>query len=126
MLVKFLLRDAKDKQRLEKYLDLFNRYDFSDVRFPTSIDDIVKFEKRNNVSVSVFGLRESLVCNKKKYTVYPIKVTDPKREYHTDLLCLSTPIPFSYHYCWISNFEQLVREQLTKHKHPIYTSTEQV
>ncbi|CAH0381434.1 unnamed protein product [Bemisia tabaci] len=100
--------------------NLFNRYDFLRLRFPTSINDIVKFKRRNNVSVSVFGLRESFVSNKKKYTVYPIKVADPGREDHTDLLCLSTPVPLSYHYCWISNIEQLVRKQLTKHQHPIY------
>ncbi|XP_072153271.1 uncharacterized protein [Bemisia tabaci] len=120
MLGKFVPKEEKNKFRPEIYVDLFDRYDFSDVRLPTSIDDIIKFEKRNNVSVSVFGLRESLVSNKKKYTVYPIKVADPEREDHTDLLCLSTPVPLSYHYCWISNFEQLVRNQLTKYHHRIY------
>ncbi|CAH0384795.1 unnamed protein product [Bemisia tabaci] len=119
MLGKFLPRDAQHKFRMEKYVDPFNRYNSSDVRFPTSKDDIVKFEKRNNVSVSVFEFRESLVSNKRKYTVYPIKVADPEREDHTDLFCLFSPVPLSHHYCWISNFEQLVRKQLTKNANRI-------
>ncbi|XP_072153405.1 uncharacterized protein [Bemisia tabaci] len=120
MLGKFVPKEAQNKYHPEKYVDIRNHYDFSVVRFPTSIDDIIKFEKRNNVSVSVFGLHESLVSNKNKYTVYPIQVADPEREDHTDLLSLSTPQPFSYHYCWIKNFEQLVRKQLTKHHGQIY------
>ncbi|XP_072156542.1 uncharacterized protein [Bemisia tabaci] len=66
MLAKFVPKKEKHKYDPAKYVDILNHYDFSVVRFPTSIDDIIKFEKRNNVSVSVFGLHESLVSNKKK------------------------------------------------------------
>ena len=56
VLGKHLPPDTMHKYRVTKYTPYLQRYDFSCVPFPTSVQDVSKFEKRNDVSISVFGI----------------------------------------------------------------------
>ena len=45
--------------------DFAKRLDIKDIKFPVKIRDIDKIEKKNSISISVFGYK-----NKEKYPIY--------------------------------------------------------
>ncbi|CAH0388792.1 unnamed protein product [Bemisia tabaci] len=53
---KHLPAKTRNKNRVSKYAPYLDRYDFSCVSFPTPLKEISKFERVNNVSISIFGL----------------------------------------------------------------------
>src|SRR6266576_1496065 len=86
------------------------KFNWTNIEFPTSISHVKKFENQNpSVSINIFGLDE-------EGKVYPIKISTEK-ENHYDLLYLVNNK--TSHYCYISNFEGLVKPQLTKHTEAI-------
>ncbi|XP_072161461.1 uncharacterized protein [Bemisia tabaci] len=117
MLAKYVSKGGRERpSSYEQYLD---KYDFSCVNFPVEIEEIGKFEKRNNCSVSVFGLGR--VGDKETIRVFPIRVSLREIENrHTDLLYITDESESKFHYCYISNFDSLVRKQITKCKRRIY------
>lgn len=168
-----------NKHRVNTYNNVLETYDFSCVSFPTPLREIPKFEKVNNVSISVFGIdgyddevydaeddadngeiglgpedyiqdsdgiddpddppedheddvvageagehppkkKKRKKSNKStgKVKIYPLKVTGEEKPDHIDLLYFS--MGNNSHYCFISDFEKLIRSQLTGHHHRIY------
>ncbi|KAG8240274.1 hypothetical protein J437_LFUL018111 [Ladona fulva] len=105
---------GKDSQRVSKYntRSFHEGYKWDCIEYPVDIKDIVKFERINNISINVFGLDE-------KNMVYPIKIVDSELDDHRDLLYITNDK--TSHYCWIKDFEKLVRSQITKH-HCVYAS----
>lgn len=98
-----------------------NKYNFTGLSFPTTINQIDIFEKNNpGVSVNVYGLDEDNI-------IFPRHVIKEIKADHTDLLLLSEmetsedaeDYKINSHYCWIKNFEKLLRAQLTKHNNRI-------
>jgi hypothetical protein len=67
------------------------------------VKDIHKFEKLNNVSVSVYGWRNT--TKKEDGFAYPIKVSKDVTKQHIQLLLLEEGD--NHHYCWIKNFSRL-------------------
>jgi len=62
----------------ENNTSLEERYNFTDLTFPTPITEIKIFEKNNlDVSVNVFGLNHE---NNKKHIIYPLKVVDKEKK----------------------------------------------
>lgn len=57
--------NGSNKQRVnENYTLHENKYNFTDINFPTSLNDIKIFEKNNlNVSVNVYALKEKNVIS---------------------------------------------------------------
>nr|DAC81291.1 TPA_asm: PolB [Ladona dragonfly adintovirus] len=101
---------ACNPQRVSSYMNdnaFFNGYNWNCIMYPVSITEISKFEKRNNISINVFGLDEDDM-------VYPIKIVDYELEDHRDLLYLKNES--TSHYCWIKDFGRLVKKQITNHK----------
>src|SRR2546425_3192373 len=103
VLSKFVTKDA---QRQSQYNNIQHQYDFSSITFPTSLEEVKKFEKKNNISINVFGLD-------KDQNVYPLKIADKELTDHRDLLLISNKEQ-QHHYIYIKNFERLVHSQLTK------------
>lgn len=91
-----------------RYNDLETKFNFSKISFPTPIKEIRIFEKNNNVSINVYAIDE-------EKNIYPIKVCDKEKNNHFDLLLLYDGNTGKQHYCYIKNFNILVRKQLTKH-----------
>ncbi|KAF0742402.1 Uncharacterized protein FWK35_00020464, partial [Aphis craccivora] len=90
-------------------------YSFEDISFPTSLRDILKFEKNNlNISVNVYGLENKLKPPKKfsSYEVFPLKFVDNEKRDHFDLLLVTDNN--NTHYTYISNFS--IRSQKTSHE----------
>src|SRR5436190_7371272 len=101
---------SKNAHRVPSYRKHENRYDWSCISFPVKLEDIPKFERKNNISINVYGLEN-------KTTVYPLKSVDRELEDHRDLLYIKDGR--NSHYCYITNFERLVRDQVTLSQHRI-------
>ena len=97
---------ARDKDRLSNYVKYQNELNMTGVSFPTPLSQIDIVEKKNNMSINVFGYDEE---NK----VYPLRVSSSMREKHVNVLHIANEK--TSHYCWISNFSRLVGNR-TKHK----------
>merc|ERR1711973_441909 len=91
--------------RPEQYMDCFNELDYEGIPMPMSLEDIRKFETRNNVAINVFCL------NEKKDKVIPLQYTKvPKEKVLTDKIIKLLLIEENgnFHYTWIKNLDRLL------------------
>ena len=90
--------------RMDKYVEHVNKYDFSYLRFPVPLSSIGSFVTSNNLSINVYGIEDG------KKVIYPLRVSQtivPDR--HMDLLlyeCISIQ-----HCTTIKNFSRWVSDQ---------------
>ena len=56
----------KDAQNISALKKVDDKYDYSDITFPTSYDDIYKFEERNNLCIFVYEIGEDGSIHKAK------------------------------------------------------------
>jgi hypothetical protein len=100
----------------ENYKIYEDKYNFSEITFPTPLNEIRIFEKNNiNVSINVYSLKEINIDteegkNKVSHQVYPLKVTDNEKPDHFDLLLITDEK--NTHYTYISNFSRLIRSKI--------------
>ena len=88
------------------YLQYENQLKTDMLDFPTSVSSIAEFEKRNKISVNVFGLE--------KDEVYPLQITKFRdMPHHVNLLLFSKGE--IRHYCLIRNLNRLLSDR-TLHK----------
>lgn len=100
----------KNRERVASYLSdphFESGYNWDRVQYPVKICDIIKFEKANNIIISVYGIDE-------KNLIYPVKVCDEELADHRDLLYIEDGD--KCHYAYISNFERFISSQLSLHK----------
>lgn len=91
---------AKDPQRVIKYVQYVDKLDFTDVPFPVKIGDIPKFEKKNQISINVFGFE--------KQEIFPLHLTKERGLRHVDLLVINKGT--RNHYCLIKDFDSLLND----------------
>lgn len=91
---------AKDPQRVIKYVQYVDKLDFTDVPFPVKIGDIPKFEKKNQISINVFGFE--------KQEIFPLHLTKERGLRHVDLLVINKGT--RNHYCLIKDFDRLLND----------------
>ena len=99
----------KNSERVSKELnDQSERLDWSGLKFPVKLDQIVIFEKNNpEISINVFGFEGD---------VYPLRLSKrSEREQTINLLLISDEA--KQHYCLIKSLSRLLSSQLTKHGH---------
>ena len=99
------------------YKQYEHEFKMDGIEMPMAMKDIPKFERRNNVSISLYGFQEKVTNGKGKVEegyAYPLKTVKEARERHVNLLIISRG--GISHYCLIRNFSRLVRSQVTKHK----------
>jgi hypothetical protein len=96
--------------RVSKYREYYDRYNWSGISFPAKITDISKFEKQNNISINLFGESNT--------NIFPLYITKTKYEKSIDLLHISNNT--MGHYCWIKNFNGLVSKQYNNFDHTKY------
>jgi hypothetical protein len=87
--------------RVNNYIAYQAELDFTGIPFPVKVTDIPKFEKKNGLSINVFGYERS--------EVYPLHLTKERGVHHVDLLILNRGE--ISHYCWIKNFNRLMGDQ---------------
>ncbi|XP_025407215.1 uncharacterized protein LOC112681169 [Sipha flava] len=104
----------ENKQRVgQNYFNHEQKYIFTGISYPTPINEIKIFEKNNNVSINIYGLKKS---KKDQHLVFPLRVVEQKLN-HFDLLLLKDED--RSHYTYISNFSRLTRAQKTLHKESV-------
>ena len=87
--------------RMNKYVEHVDKYDFSSLHFPVPLSSIGSFATANNLSINVYGIEDGMKA------IYPLCVSQtvvPDR--HVDLLlheCNSI-----HHYTTIKNLSWLV------------------
>ena len=111
---------AKDAQRVSKYTKLGSedyaalQVDFSMVSFPASLQDVIKFEKANKISINIFGCTITKTNKQDKASTYVIQKSNVgEQPRQIDLLLLTdaddtnVDQPPNNHFCWIKNFSKL-------------------
>ena len=95
-------------ERITKELkDQSERLDWSGLKFPVKLDQIVIFEKFNpSISINVFGFEG---------VVYPLRLSKSKSEQTINLLLISDGE--KQHYCLIKSLSRLLSSQMSKHGH---------
>ena len=96
-------------ERITKELkEQSERLDWSGLKFPVKLDNIVIFEKFNPaISINVFGFEDRVV--------YPLRLSKIKSEQTINLLLISDGE--KQHYCLIKSLSRLLSSQLTNHDH---------
>lgn len=89
-----------------KMLEIKSGLNFKLTDFPTSISQIKKFERLNNVSINVYSLND-------KKVIFPLHICDIEKKNHFDLLLFNNDK--TLHYCYIKHFSRFIRSQKTKH-----------
>nr|XP_034322790.1 uncharacterized protein LOC117688689 [Crassostrea gigas] len=87
-------------ERVVNYVQHIEKLDFSGISFPVRVGDIPKFEKRNDISINVFGYE--------KRELYPLHLTRERGLKHVDLLDLNRGD--TSHYCWIKSINRLLND----------------
>ena len=76
------------------------------IDFPTSLQQISRFEKQNPYSINVYGWTGK--------SVHPLRISKHDNEQCIDLMLLEKK--GKQHYCWIKNMSRLSASQYNKHK----------
>lgn len=84
------------------YEQHIEKLDFAGIPFPVRVGDIPKFEfeKRNDISINVFGYE--------KREVYLLHLTRERGLKHVDLLVLNRGE--NSHYCWTKSINRLLND----------------
>ena len=89
------------------------------IETPMQLKDIPRFEKQNNISVSVYGW-ESAKKNKDGEVepgyAYTLRVAKDIKPNHVNVLMIGDEIK---HYCWAKNFSRLVSTQYSRNGHEL-------
>ena len=102
----FFPRDFHPERVTDKLREQSNSFDWDGLSFPVGWRDIDSFERKNDISVNVFGWLE--------YRVYIARKTRKKGDRHVNLLLLKTD--GKEHFCWIKNLSRLLREKQQKNE----------
>ena len=97
----------KHADRLTKYIRYEDELNFTGIDFPVKRINIPKFEKLNNMSITLFGYEEK--------QLFPIYVSQHQRERHIDLLLFSDGN--TSHYVWVKQRNRLLSSTKKHHGH---------
>ena len=96
-------------ERLNKQMRLNSeKFDWTDIEFPTTLKQINNFEKNNPYAINVYGYEGS---------VYPLRISEKREGSVINLLIISNRE--TNHYCWIKNMSRLLSSQVNNHQHRI-------
>ena len=98
----------KNSERITKELkEQSERLDWSGLKFPVDLKQIIIFEKLNpQISINVFGFEGD---------VYPLRLSKSESEQTINLLLISDGE--KQHYCLIKSLSRLLSSQMSKHGH---------
>lgn len=99
-----------DPNRVSHYKKYETQFNLQGTSFPMPLFDIPKFERHNDVSISVYGCQNGK--DDQEGFVYPLKVSKEVNARHVDLLLNDD----SNHYCYVKDFAKLVGSQYSSGK----------
>jgi len=103
----------KHVDRTKSYSHYTSVLNLQDIQFPMTLKDITKFKRLNRMSVNVYTIEEQ--------KIFPIRLTDDKKEKHVNLLYVQDPRDDKVgHFVLIKNLSRLVSSQLSKKEHRKY------
>ena len=89
------------------------------IEMPMQLKDIPRFERQNNISVSVYGW-ESAKKNKDGEVdpgyAFTLRIAEEVKPNHVNLLMIGDEVK---HYCWVKHFSRLVSAQYSRHDHEL-------
>ena len=93
------IKDIKlhDPQRPAPYKNYGTEFNLRKIEFPMKLSDIPRFERQNNMSISLYGYQDGR--DGQEGFVYPLKVSKDVKERHVDLLLIANDD--TNHYCYI-------------------------
>ena len=104
--IRYLNPQGKDPQRIKKSdKHYIKNLDYQGIKFPITIKQINKIEKKNSIRINIFGYEEK--------QPYPIYISNEKYEDHMELLLITKDE--NKHYVLIKDFNKFMYQQ-TKHK----------
>ena len=104
--IRYLNPQGKDPQRIKKSdKHYIKNLDYQGIKFPITIKQINKIEKKNSIRINVFGYEQK--------QPYPIYISNEKYEDHMELLLITKDE--NKHYVLIKDFNKFMHQQ-TKHK----------
>ena len=80
------------------------------IEIPVQLKDIPRFERQNDISVSVYGWESDTNEDDELGFVYTLRMTKEVKPRHVNLLMIGEDVK---HYCWIKYFSRLVGAQYT-------------
>ncbi len=107
------------RQRVMSYANCDMRLDFTGISYPVRLDDIGKFEEKNDISVNVFVLEETrdgvYDINSLTQNFFPARITRRPRQRYVDTLLLQQWTELGEvvktHYIWIKSLTRLLSKQ---------------
>ena len=87
------------------------------IDMPMKLKDIPRFERQNDISVSVYAWEEGKEEDGELGFVYPLRVSKEVKPQHVNLLLIANDE--TSHYCWIKNFSRLVSAQYSRNGHEL-------
>eukprot|EP00733_Pompholyxophrys_punicea_P000062 Pompholyxophrys_punicea_v1_NODE_8_length_8388_cov_12.748020.p1 type:complete len:997 gc:universal NODE_8_length_8388_cov_12.748020:3285-6275(+) len=111
--------EDKNRGRISKYVNMrpeemiYNgkQLDFSQVTYPTSLKDVEKFEKRNNLRIYVYGVE------RKEFVPLYISKLSQCDVPAIDLLLLEDSETLKRHYTFVSDLSRLLGSSMSKNEH---------
>ena len=82
------------------------------IEMPMQLKDIPKFERQNDISVSVYGWESDTNEDDELGFVYTLHMAKEVKPHHVNLLMIGEDVK---HYCWIKYFSRLVSAQYSAH-----------
>ena len=92
----------RNSERVTHYTKYENTLNVKDLKFPMSLRDIPKFDKMNNLSINVYGLRDT-----NKVQILKISNNSKNDEIHIDHLYFTSKE--KSHYVFIKNLSRLTK-----------------
>ena len=89
------------------------------IEMPMQLKDITRFERQNNISVSVYGwepAKENEEGEQEVGFAYVLRVAEQVKPQHVNLLMIGDDVK---HYCWVKHFSRLVSAQYSRHDHEL-------
>ena len=102
---------AMERMHNAQYREHEHKLNMSGIEMPMKCtkQNIAKFKRQNDISVSVYGVENSRVDDNKDMIpgfAYTLHVATEVKTRHVDLLLIGNGA--TQHYCWIKNFSALV------------------
>ena len=90
------MHEYKNANQVSHYKKHDKELDFTGIEFPVSVDDIPKFERKNNIAISAYELQDDDVSSMRPWRVAP--VSDKP---------LVNLMLYKGHWMWIKNWDRL-------------------
>ena len=103
-------------ERVSHYREHETKWNMKGISMPMQLKDIARFERLNDVSISVYGWEEGKKNDDDEDVpgfAYTLRVAREVKPRHADLLLIGNND--TQHYCWINKFSRLVSAQYSVH-----------